>query len=394
MDNIVLQMDRDVFPDKLAERLILNAHVICPSHKCDWRGELRDVKTHLTKCPYEFIECTNDGCVMKIRRMEMQEHAANECNWRTVLCGYCSEQLSKNVAELHLQSCVLFPMKCVNGCGSETPRQEVQKHLNESCPLTIVACPYQHLGCEQKTGRKAMDSHVECSSGLHLHLACVKLNDVSHEINALKTDRAEMKEELKELKKEFEEKLSNTKLEFQQQIGDLRRALAVQSQATEETQKGLETVNVGPFIWRIDNFEAHQARARTRVCKAIYSPPFYSWKHGYHMKFQVFPNGRSDGKDTHLSVFVVIVKGEYDALQSWPFKGKVKMSLLRPQDETGDCVSHVVNFLHAEQAVNCRPDGDRKAGRGKSKFVALKDLKTNGYLVDDVIFLKAEAYRI
>lgn len=35
-------------------------------------------------------------------------------------------------------------------------------------------------------------------------------------------------------------------------------------------------------------------------------------------------NGDGTGKRTHLSLFIVIMKGEYDALLPWPFRNKVR----------------------------------------------------------------------
>ena len=44
----------------------------------------------------------------------------------------------------------------------------------------------------------------------------------------------------------------------------------------------------------------------------------------------VYPNGIKEGKGSHLSVFVAIVKGEYDNILGWPFKGKVTFGLRKP----------------------------------------------------------------
>jgi len=34
-------------------------------------------------------------------------------------------------------------------------------------------------------------------------------------------------------------------------------------------------------------------------------------------------SGDGSGKNTHISLFFVVMKGEYDALQTWPFQKKV-----------------------------------------------------------------------
>ena len=42
------------------------------------------------------------------------------------------------------------------------------------------------------------------------------------------------------------------------------------------------------------------------------SPPFYTHPHGYKMCLRVYANGCGTGEDTHLSVFVALMKGEHD----------------------------------------------------------------------------------
>ena len=46
------------------------------------------------------------------------------------------------------------------------------------------------------------------------------------------------------------------------------------------------------------------------------------------MCIQAYLNGDGSGYNTHLSVFFVLMKGEYDALLRWPFDYKVSMILV------------------------------------------------------------------
>lgn len=51
---------------------------------------------------------------------------------------------------------------------------------------------------------------------------------------------------------------------------------------------------------------------------------FYTAKYGYKLCLRLYLNGDGTGKRTHLSLFIVIMKGEYDALLPWPFRNKVR----------------------------------------------------------------------
>ena len=53
-------------------------------------------------------------------------------------------------------------------------------------------------------------------------------------------------------------------------------------------------------------------------------PAFYTAKYGYKLCLRLYLNGDGTGKRTHLSLFIVIMRGEYDALLPWPFRNKVR----------------------------------------------------------------------
>ena len=56
---------------------------------------------------------------------------------------------------------------------------------------------------------------------------------------------------------------------------------------------------------------------------SLYSQPFYTDRYGCKMCGRVYLNGDGMGKGTHLSLFFVLMRGEYDALLEWPFRQKV-----------------------------------------------------------------------
>ena len=60
------------------------------------------------------------------------------------------------------------------------------------------------------------------------------------------------------------------------------------------------------------------------------------------MCIRAYLNGDGSGYKTHLSLFFVLMKGEYDALLRWPFDYKVSMILVGKDCITYApcCVSH------------------------------------------------------
>lgn len=51
---------------------------------------------------------------------------------------------------------------------------------------------------------------------------------------------------------------------------------------------------------------------------------FYTAKYGYKVCLRIYLNGDGTGKGTHVSLFFVVMKGDYDALLPWPFRHKVR----------------------------------------------------------------------
>ena len=62
-----------------------------------------------------------------------------------------------------------------------------------------------------------------------------------------------------------------------------------------------------------------------------FSKAFYTSLNGYRMCLGVFPGGNGEGKGTHVSLFVHLMKGENDSELKWPFRGSVVVELLNQQ---------------------------------------------------------------
>ena len=60
--------------------------------------------------------------------------------------------------------------------------------------------------------------------------------------------------------------------------------------------------------------------------KFVHTGPY-----GYKMRLELHPNGRNDGLNTHLSIFVRLMKSEYDGILPWPFDKKVTITLIDQQ---------------------------------------------------------------
>lgn len=98
----------------------------------------------------------------------------------------------------------------------------------------------------------------------------------------------------------------------------------------------LETASYnGTLIWKIRDYKRRKQEAVAAKTLSLYSQPFYTGYFGYKMCARIYLNGDGMGKGTHLSLFFVVMRGEYDALLPWPFKQKVGTASWLPRQLPG-----------------------------------------------------------
>ena len=128
------------------------------------------------------------------------------------------------------------------------------------------------------------------------------------------------------------------------------------------------------------------------------SVPFYacvlgSCQSGYLMRLIVYPNGTESGINSHMSVYVHLMKGKYDSDLSWPFQGAVKVTLVNRVDvSTTNQVSQTFEFSNASDFGARIIEGMMATnGQGYPRFVDHKELLSNtSYLQDDTLVFKVE----
>ena len=83
----------------------------------------------------------------------------------------------------------------------------------------------------------------------------------------------------------------------------------------------------GTLVWKISDYNAKFEEARGKDGVELISSPFYTSQFGYKLQASVFLNGNGAGEGTHISVYIKILPGEYDALLRWPFAHTVSFTL-------------------------------------------------------------------
>ncbi len=141
----------------------------------------------------------------------------------------------------------------------------------------------------------------------------------------------------------------------------------------------------GQLLWKISDYAHRRNDAVTGRQVSLYSPCFYTSRYGYKMCARLYLNGDGMGKGTHISVFFVIMRGQYDALLRWPFRQKVTFMLL---DQ--DNVEHLIDAFRPDPSSSSfqRPRRETNIASGCPMFCSLTELDNQAYVRDDTMFLK------
>ncbi|CAF5108434.1 unnamed protein product, partial [Rotaria sp. Silwood1] len=136
-------------------------------------------------------------------------------------------------------------------------------------------------------------------------------------------------------------------------------------------------------------FSNFLADAQSERQTSIYSPVFYSSPNGYKMRLRLYLAGDGNARRTHMSIFFVLMRGEYDAILEFPFSFKVTFTLI---DQTSQ-QRHIIDSFRPDIKSNSfqRPRSDMNIASGIPKFVPLTLIQqdNNPYVRDDTMFIKA-----
>ena len=145
----------------------------------------------------------------------------------------------------------------------------------------------------------------------------------------------------------------------------------------------------GSMIWKIPQFSQRRTDAENGKYTSVFSLPFYSGRYGYKMCLRLYIMGDGIGKGTHLSLFFVVMRGEFDNILQWPFTHKVTFKLINQLQAGGRDI--VNTFQPDSMSISFRkPKSEMNIASGCNcpQFVSHTELENGGFIADDTIFIK------
>ena len=107
---------------------------------CGWRGRVGELAAHRGECLWAPVKCPDKSCTASLLRKDLPEHDAT-CGTRTVLCGFCEQELMCRSLAEHERSCPSVVIRCTNeGCFVRCVRGAMVQHRATHCQQEKVTC--------------------------------------------------------------------------------------------------------------------------------------------------------------------------------------------------------------------------------------------------------------
>ena len=374
---------------------------------CTWLGPLNKLKAHLNVCQKDAVECLNQ-CGAKIARMMMEDHMLYTCSKRLVDCSYCKKDFTGATIEEHSAICGFEPIHCENKCGQKIQRNRIRAHMVNTCSKRMIDCAY----CAKSFTADTLQVHHgqcrrfpvvcpnRCSPNGANETATYPREDLDkHLVECTRSEPENNSCTFKSAGCKFVA-ISSAQLELHMQANlqlhlDLMCSLVHKQESHIKRLNGqlerAQTSYNGVLVWKIRGLVEKMAEAKkSGSALELISMPFYTSQCGYKLQASLFVNGNGAGEDTHMSVYIKILPGEYDGILRWPFKHTVSFTLLDQAAERKNAINVVESFLPDPSWPNFqRPSQEPdQLGFGFPKFVSHEMLGTRNYVKDDAMFIK------
>nr|XP_034967160.1 TNF receptor-associated factor 5 isoform X2 [Zootoca vivipara]XP_034967161.1 TNF receptor-associated factor 5 isoform X2 [Zootoca vivipara]XP_034967162.1 TNF receptor-associated factor 5 isoform X2 [Zootoca vivipara]XP_034967163.1 TNF receptor-associated factor 5 isoform X2 [Zootoca vivipara]XP_034967164.1 TNF receptor-associated factor 5 isoform X2 [Zootoca vivipara] len=355
--------------------------LICP-HGCPQIILTKEVDEHAVICPEVKIDCPYKkyGCSTKIKRGKLSEHENMYLREHMLQILDKNSKLEDQISDLynnleHKERKIQQLADTVKKCERDF-RQFTQlygKNSNLLASTQTLAIHIDKSACLETQVRQLVQMANQQQSKFSLRPLLETIDNIKQKVAFL---------ESYEQRLVVLEDLSN---QHDVHLG-IHRA---QLNKNEERFKLLEGTSYnGKLIWKIVDYKMKKKEAMEGHCPSVVSQPFYTSRCGYRLSARAYLNGDGSGKGTHVSLYFVVMRGEFDSLLPWPFKQKVTLMLL---DQSGK-KHHITETFKADPHSSSfkRPEGEMNVASGCPRFVAHTVLENakNTYIRDDTLFLK------
>ncbi|NWX49483.1 TRAF2 factor, partial [Steatornis caripensis] len=384
-----LLAEERAFGDAAINKEISELKVHCVTLGCSWSGIMKNFEEHQSLCEYALIPC-HTGCGHVVMRKKLADHLENGCVNNVTMCQKCKRSFSSSEYQNHCtplidkDGCRFSEV----GCSFRGSKEKIKEHEKTAvgAHMLLLLQHIKQLKASVCTAAKAangfiLQSELNLENKLHVFENIVAVLNKEVETSNLEITAFRRQSELDQ----------NIIRGLELKIAELHRCLTQKDAGLSSLHKSLlfseQASYDGVFLWKITDVGRKLQESVTGRTVSLYSPAFYTAKYGYKVCLRVYLNGDGTGKGTHVSLFFVVMKGDYDALLPWPFRHKVTFMLLDQNNR-----EHIIDAFRPDltSASFQRPVNDMNVASGCPMFLPLSKLQSPkyAYVKEDTLFLK------
>ncbi|XP_054460049.1 TNF receptor-associated factor 5 [Anoplopoma fimbria] len=389
-------------------------HRTVPCPHCQQPQRLSLIQDHVqSSCPEVEVDCPT-SCSLKVPRYKLTEHRES-CPELQVDCSYkrfgCSVQDKRGRVKLHEDAAVNHHMLLVLRSNSHLEQQvEVLQEEALLMQQEVETDSLLLVGLQKKIRPllQQNNSREQIVSAAQRKLSRQEdvLSTVQLDVQQVSLGLGPGLGELEELRKSLDaviqevsaaevlrEHLGTLEENLKHHSGLLDLHTAQLSRNKQHLQELEATSYDGKLIWKIEDFRRRREAEVRGQPPCLTSVPFHTGTCGYKMASKVYLNGDGDGRGSHLSLYVVLMPGDFDALLPWPFRQTVSLSVL---DQSGAANHRSLSFRPDPMSKSFqRPaaESTSNVAVGFSSFLPLNKLETPqnaAYVKDDTLFVKVK----
>ena len=267
--------------------------------------------------------------------------------------------------------------------------QIILKQSNDESDMKIQQLETQ---ISQETEQNAVLTKTVDEMSNNLKMVSETVNALKKELEILKDEPGQLQTPILgiggKLKRDVEEIKSKICC-MQDKNQDLSKSIADMDLKIQLQEN--KTLN-GELIWKIDKVDFRMAQARSGKVVALHSAPCYTKQYEYKYCTRLYLQGDGMGRSTHVSLFFVVMKSEYDQLLNWPMQKRITFELINHVNQAESVIESFVSNPRSSSFQ--RPTNNMNVASGCPMFISIERFLTGGFVVDNCAYIKTTVHEV
>ena len=221
----------------------------------------------------------------------------------------------------------------------------------------------------------------------------VNINETHETVNVLKKEVEILKDELGQ----SQIHVTGVGVRLKKDVEDLKSKIKSIERKNDEHSKSVVDMDLkiqlqenktiyGELIWKIDKIDYRMRQARSGKTVALHSAPCYTKQYEYKYCSRLYLLGDGMGRSTHISMFVVVMKSEFDQLLTWPMRKRITFKLINLQNEADSVIESFISNPRSSSFQ--RPTNNMNVACGCPMFITIERFLSGGFIKDNCVYIK------